>query len=53
MMNSGGKNKTGFFSETPKFLEDVRVPKSNYYNFFKKIIKLWQYKKLLFVVNKI
>ena len=52
MMSSGGTSNNGFFSEIRKFLEDVRVLKSNDYNFiyykifFKKITKLWQYKKL-------
>ena len=51
-MNSGGISNTGFFSEIPKFLEDVKVLKSNGYSliyykvFLKKITKLWQYKKL-------
>ena len=52
MMRSGGISNDGFFSEMRKFLEDVRVLKSNGYNliyykvFLKKITKLWQYKKL-------
>ena len=52
MMSSGGTSNNGFFSEIRKFLEDVRVLKSNDYNFIyfkiflKKITKLWQYKKL-------
>ena len=52
MMNSGGISNTGFLSEIPKFVEDVKVLKSNGYNliyykvFLKKITKLWQYKKL-------
>ena len=51
-MNSGGISNAGFFSEIPKFLEDVRILKSNGYNliyykiFLKKITKLWQYRKL-------
>ena len=52
VMNSGGISNNGFFSEISKFLEDVKVLKSNGYNlifykiFLKKITKLWQYKKL-------
>ncbi len=52
MMNTGGISNDGFFSEMRKFLEDVRVLKSNGYNliyykiFLKKITKLWQYEKL-------
>jgi glycosyltransferase involved in cell wall biosynthesis len=52
MMNSGGISNSGFLSEILKFLEDVRVLRSNGYNltyykvFLKKITKLWQYKKL-------
>ena len=52
MMRSGGISNDGFFSEFQKFLEDVRVLKSNGYNFvyykifLKKITKFWQYKRL-------
>ena len=52
IMKSGGISNGGFFPEIQKFLEDVRVLKSNGYNltyyriFLKKISKLWQYKKL-------
>ena len=52
LMNSGGISNNGFFSEIRKFLEDVRVLKTNGYKltyykvFLKKITKLWQYKKL-------
>ena len=52
MMNSGGISNNGFFSEITKFLEDVRILRSNGYNFtyykvfLKKITKLWQYKRL-------
>ena len=51
-MSSGGISNNGFFSEIRKFLEDVRVLKSNGYNFIyykiflKKITKLWQYNRL-------
>ena len=51
-MNSGGISNAGFLLEIPKFLEDVRILKSNGYNliyykiFLKKITKLWQYRKL-------
>ena len=52
MMRSGGISNDGFFSEIRKFFEDVRVLKSNGYNFIyykiflKKITKFWQYKRL-------
>ena len=52
VMNSGGISNDGFLSEITKFLEDVRVLRSNGYNltyykvFLKKITKLLQYKKL-------
>jgi len=52
MMRSGGISNDGFFSEIQKFLEDIRVLKSNGYNFIyykiflKKITKFWQYKRL-------
>ena len=52
MMSSGGISNDGFFSEIRKFLEDVKVLKSNGYNFvyykifLKKITKFWQYKRL-------
>ena len=45
-MNSGGISNAGLLSEIPKFLEDVRILKSNGYNliyykiFFKKNIKV-------------
>ena len=51
-MRSGGISDDGFFSEIQKFLEDVRVLKSNGYNFIyykiflKKITKFWQFKRL-------
>ena len=52
MMRSGGISNDGFFSEIQKFFEDVRVLKSNGYNFIyykiflKKITKFWQFKRL-------
>ena len=52
IMNTGGISNIGFFSEISKLLEDVRVLRSNGYNFvyykvfLKKITKLWQYEKL-------
>ena len=51
-MNSGGISNNGFRSEILKFLEDIKVLKSNGYNliyykvFLKKLKKILQYKNL-------